>query len=247
MSFSFLKRSRNATGTQRPPNFLVDAHAHILPGLDNGPETLDESIALLNEMASYGIRKVIATPHVMGDYYQNSIEDIKHTQQQVRTELSRRSISIELEVAAEYYLDVSFLSTLETNQPLLPIGNTYLLIETNIVRMPSFLEEAIEMIQKRDLIPVLAHPERYHYLQQDFSEVQSLHQNGVLFQVNLGSWQCSHQATRTLAERLVSEGMVSFMGSNVHNSRDWNCTREALRSKTFALSVEKGLLNQYLL
>jgi tyrosine-protein phosphatase YwqE len=113
--------------------------------------------------------------------------------------------------------------------------------------MPSFLEEAIELVQRRNLIPVLAHPERYHYLQQDFDQVRRLHRNGVLFQVNLGAWQSSHQATRILADRLVSEGLVSFMGSNVHNIRDWSHAREALRSKTFAQSVEKGLLNQHLL
>ena len=247
MSFSFLHRNRSATGSSRLPPFLVDMHAHILPALDNGPETLNESISLLQEMCMYGIRKVIAPPHIMGEYYRNSTEDIQQAQKRLSSELIRRCISLELEVAAEYYLDVSLLSTLENNQPLLPIGDTYLLLETSIVGMPSFLEEAIELIQQRNLIPVLAHPERYHYLQQDFEKVRNLHHNGVLFQVNLGSWQSTHQATRTLAERLVNEGLVSFMGSNVHNTRDWGKAREALRSKTFAQSVEKGLLNQHLL
>lgn len=247
MPFSFLQRNRSATGISRFPPFLVDTHAHILPALDNGPETLDESISLLQEMSLHGIRKVIATPHIMGDYYRNSVTDILQSQKYLRAELTRRCISIELEVAAEYYLDVSLLSTLENNQTLLPINDTYLLLETSIVGMPSFLEEAIDLVQQRNLIPVLAHPERYHYLQQDFEKVRRLSQKGVLFQVNLGSWQSSHQATRTLAERLVSEGLVSFVGSNVHNSRDWSHAREALRSKTFAQSVEKGLLNQHLL
>ncbi len=247
MPFSFLQRNRNATGISRAPSLLVDTHAHILPALDNGPETLDESIALLQEMCMYGIRKIIATPHIMGDYYRNSVEDIQQAKKRLQSELIRRCISLELEVAAEYYLDVSLLSTLENNQPLLPIGDTYLLLETSIVGMPSFLEEAIELVQRRNLIPVLAHPERYHYLQQDFDQVLHLHRKGVLFQVNPGSWQSPHQATRTLANRLIADGLVSFMGSNVHNTRDWNQVREALRSKTFAQSVEKGLLNQHLL
>ncbi|MFN8344256.1 MAG: CpsB/CapC family capsule biosynthesis tyrosine phosphatase [Spirosomataceae bacterium] len=248
MPFSFLQRKRNsAVGQSRSPSLLVDIHAHILPALDNGPCTLNESIALLQEMAMSGIRKIIATPHIMGDYYQNSTEDILQAQKQLRSELIRRCIPLELEAAAEYYLDVSFFSNLENNNPLLPIDNTYLLLETGIVGMPSFLDEAIEMIQHRNLIPVLAHPERYYYLQQDFEKVRRLHRNGVLFQVNLSSWQSGHQATRTLAERLVNEGLVSFVGSNVHNSRDWGPAREALRSTSFAQSVEKGLLNHHLL
>jgi tyrosine-protein phosphatase YwqE len=248
MPFSFLQRYRSSTAEiSRFPSFLVDIHAHILPALDNGPSTVDESIALLQEMSRHGVRKIIATPHIMGDYYQNSVEAILQAQKQMRSELLRRCISLDLEVAAEYYLDVSFLSGLENKQPLLAIDNTYLLLETGIVGMPSFLDEAIELVQQRNLIPVLAHPERYHYLQQDFDKVHRLHRKGVLFQVNINSWQSAHSATRMLAERLVSEGLVSFVGSNVHNSRDWSQVREALRSKPFAQSVEKGLLNHHLL
>lgn len=138
MPFSFLQRNRIATGATRFPPFSVDTHAHILPALDNGPETLDESISLLQEMSMYGIRKVIATPHIMGAYYRNSVDDILQSQKRLRSELIRRCISLELEVAAEYYLDVSLIATLENNQPLLPIGDTYLLLETSIVGMPSF-------------------------------------------------------------------------------------------------------------
>lgn len=247
MPFSFLQRNRSIPETKRFPSFLVDTHAHILPSLDNGPETLDESIALLQEMSKYGIRKVIATPHIMGDYYRNSIETIQGVQKRLASELTRRCIPIELEVAAEYYLDVSLLSTLETSQQLLPIADTYLLLETSIVGMPSFLDEAIRLVHQRNLIPVLAHPERYHYLQQDFDKVHHLHRNGVLFQVNIGSWESTHPATRALSERLANEGLVAFVGSNVHNLRDWGFAREALRSKTFGKLVEKGLLNHSLL
>ncbi|MEZ4905499.1 MAG: CpsB/CapC family capsule biosynthesis tyrosine phosphatase [Spirosomataceae bacterium] len=247
MPFSFLQRTRSISATKRFPPFSVDVHAHILPSLDNGPETLDESISLLHEMSKYGIRKIIATPHIMGDYYKNSIETIRNAQEILALEITRRCIPIELEVAAEYYLDVSFLSILETNQPILSIADTYLLLETSIIGKPSFLEEAIDLIQQRNLIPILTHPERYHYLQQDFDQVRYLHHKGILFQVNLGSWNSPHLATRTLSERLINEGLVAFVGSNVHNLREWSLAREALRSKTFAQLVEKGLFNQRLL
>jgi len=247
MPFSFLQRNRKIPESASYSPFMVDMHAHILPALDNGPETIEESVALLQEMSKCGVRKVIATPHIMGDYYQNSVEDIYNAQKRLTSEIARRCISIDVTVAAEYYLDVSLLSILETDQPLLPIAEKYLLLETSIVGKPTFLEEAVRLVQQRNLIPVLAHPERYHYLQQDFDKVRYLHSCGVMFQMNLGSWESSHTATRTLSESLVNEGLVSFVGSNVHNTRDWSYAREALRSKTFAKLVEKGLLNQRLL
>ncbi|RDB06425.1 tyrosine-protein phosphatase [Runella aurantiaca] len=247
MPFSFLKRKRTVAGFAPSSPFTVDVHAHILPGLDNGPESIEESILLLQEMAAAGVRKIIATPHIMGDYYRNTAATIESCIARIRSELQRKCISVELEAAAEYYLDISLISLLENNQPLLTIADTYLLLETNIVGMPSFLGEAIRLARQRNLVVVLAHPERYHYLQQNFNLVMDLHRQGVLFQVNLGSWASSHQGTRMLAERLVFEGLVSFVGSNAHNLREWNQAHEALRSVTFAKLVEKGLLNQHLL
>ncbi|MCU0341317.1 MAG: capsular biosynthesis protein [Spirosomaceae bacterium] len=246
MPFQFLKRQRSITERPRLPVFAVDVHAHVLPGLDNGPATLDESIVLLQEMAAYGVRKVVATPHIMGDFYNNTNEGILFAYQQLKSALASRNINIEVEVAAEYYLDVSLVAKIESQQPLLLIANKYLLFETNIIGIPLFLNEVLQMLNARGIVPVMAHPERYHYLQQDFGIVRQLRDHGVLFQVNIGAWQHSHFATRQLAERLVQEGMVSLMGSNVHNAREWAQASDALRTKTYAKAVEYGLLNQKL-
>ncbi|MFN4146843.1 MAG: tyrosine-protein phosphatase [Runella sp.] len=244
MPFSFLKRSRTTSQILITPSLKVDIHAHVLPGLDNGPETVEESVSLLQEMAQAGVKKVIATPHIMGEYYANTPEQIKQVYQCVQSEILKRCIPLQLEVAAEYYLDVSFISTLENNGPLLTFGKRYLLIETGIVGLPSILWEAIRLIHQQKLIPVLAHPERYLYLQQNFDIVHQLHHQGVLFQVNLPSWETPHLPTRLLADRLAQEGLVSFVGSNVHHLRDWTTTREALRNKSYLRTVESGLLNQ---
>jgi len=247
MPFTFLKRTRQTNSFSRIPPFLVDVHAHILPGLDNGASTTEESIVLLQEMSAHGLRKVVATPHIMGEYYNNTIETILHTFQGLEAEVMKRAIPIKLDIAAEYYLDVSLISSLENNQPLLLIDNTYLLFETNIVGVPSMLKEAVRLAHQRRIKPVLVHPERYHYLQQDYQLLLELHQMGVLFQVNISSWQSTHQATRILAEKMVNDGLVAFLGSNTHNSRDWAQTQAAIKTKTFAKAIEKGLLNQELI
>jgi protein-tyrosine phosphatase len=199
---------------------------------------------LLQEMAANGVRKVVATPHIMGDFYNNTNESILLAYQQLKSALAMRNINIEVEVAAEYYLDVSLVAKIESQQRLLLIANKYLLFETNIIGIPLFLNEVLQMLNARGIVPVMAHPERYHYLQQDFEIVRKLRENGVLFQVNLGAWQHTHSATRQLAERLIQEGMVALIGSNVHNPREWTQASEALRTKTYAKAIEFGLLNQ---
>lgn len=231
-------------GSARTSVLATDTHAHVLPALDNGPETLEESIALLREMASDGVRKVVATPHVMGDFYRNSTESILRTRDLIAAELRKQNIPIELEVAAEYYLDVSLIAALENSPNLLTFNKKHLIFETSVVGVPPFLSEAIKQIKARELLPVLAHPERYYYLQNNFDKVLDLHQKGVLFQVSLLSLQASHQPTRLLAERLFSEGLVAFVGSNVHNQREWGQVREILQSKSYKILSDQRLSTQ---
>ncbi len=248
MILPFLQRSKTQK-VHLPKNALltVDVHSHILPNLDNGPDTLEESISLLREMAADGIRKVITTPHVMGDFYRNSHSAIQVAKEQFSREVQKRGIPISVEVAAEYYVDVSLVVLLENHSPLLTFGGKYLLFETSVVTMPSFLIEVIKQIQNRGLLPVMAHPERYHYLQQDKKLTHLIHDMGVLFQVNIPSLQSPHQLTKEMSEYLVVNKMVNFLGSNTHSRNEWAATRQAVESRYYQTALDNGILNQTLL
>jgi tyrosine-protein phosphatase YwqE len=248
MTISFLQRSitQKSISPKSSP-LTVDVHAHLLPNLDNGPATIEESIGLLREMAADGIRKIITTPHIMGDFYRNNYDTIQVAKEQLVREVQKRSIPVSIEVAAEYYVDVSLVVLLENQSPLLTFGGKYLLFETSVVNMPSFLIETIKQIQNRGLVPVMAHPERYHYLQQDKKLIHQLHDMGVLFQVNISSLQSSHPLTKEMAEYLVMHKLVDFMGSNTHNRNEWVGTRQAMQSKYYQMALDGGILNQTLL
>jgi len=245
MPFSFLQTSKiGSLGRTRAASLSLDTHAHVLPGLDNGPETLKDSVALLREMSKSGVRKVVATPHIMGDFYRNSVESICYARELVEAELYAQNIPVELDVAAEYYLDVSFVAALETNALLLPFNEQYLIFETSVVSMPPFLWEAIALIKALGLRPILTHPERYCYLQQDFARVLELRREGVLFQVSLVSLGSHHQPTRLLAERLVLEGLATFVGSNIHNKQEWKLVTEVLDGKWHKILKEQKLVSE---
>lgn len=248
MSVSFLKRLKTYSSEPKKISpFVVDVHSHILPGLDNGSESIEDTVSLLREMSADGIKKVIATPHIMGDFYTNTTETINRVRDRVLSEVFTKNIPISIEMSAEYFLDVSFVALIESNKPLLTFGAKYLLFETTMIGLPSFLEDATKRIQEKDLKPVMAHPERYYYLQQNYELAHQLHESGILFQINTTSLQSQHLPTRSLAEYLISENLTNFMGSNTHNRRDWAISKVAVQSKYYALAVEKGLLNQELL
>jgi protein-tyrosine phosphatase len=248
MQLPFLQRSKTQkTHSPKISLLTVDIHSHILPNLDNGPGTIEESIGLLRVMAADGIRKIITTPHIMGDFYRNSYDTIHVAKEQLAREVQKRSIPISIEVAAEYYIDVSLVVLLENQSPLLTFGGKYLLFETSVVNMPSFLIETLKQIQNRGLVPVMAHPERYHYLQQDRKLIHQLRDMGVLFQVNISSLQSSHQLTKEMAEYLVVHKLVDFIGSNTHNRHEWAATRQAMQSKYYQMVLDSGVLNETLL
>jgi protein-tyrosine phosphatase len=248
MPLSFLQRAKtHKVIYPKVHSLVVDVHSHLLPNLDNGPSTLEESVVLLRDMVSDGVRKVIMTPHIMGDFYRNNHETINIAKEQLLREVQKRSIPVLIEVAAEYYVDVSLIVLLENQKSLLSFGDKYFLIETSVVNMPSFLFEVINQIQRLGYAPVMAHPERYHYLQQNSTLIDKLRELGVLFQVNISSLQSPHQLTRNLAEYLIMHKFVDFMGSNTHNRNEWAITRNAMQSKYYQMAFESGLLNQTLL
>jgi protein-tyrosine phosphatase len=248
MPFSFLKSKKRTTSNSIEPSMIaVDVHAHVLSGLDNGPNTLDEAIAMLRLMSVGGIKKIIATPHIMGDFYKNTADSILASKNILQNEIQKKGINIILEVAAEYYLDVSLMAAIESDKRLLTFGNDLLLFETNMVGKPPILLDAVSLMIRSHYVPVLAHPERYHYLQQNFDLVEELFRRGVLFQINISSLTTTHRPTYQLANLMVERGMCAYLGSNLHHVREWPQIEEAIKSKEYAKAIEMGIKNLSLL
>src|ERR1700749_3465593 len=110
----------------------VDMHSHVLPGIDDGAKTPQESIELIRVMMSAGIKKIIATPHVMNDYYRNTPETINNALAVLKAELVKEQIDIPVEASAEYFFDEVFIELVDRNE-LLPIGKNYILFEFSFV------------------------------------------------------------------------------------------------------------------
>ncbi|MBT9394973.1 capsular biosynthesis protein [Hymenobacter sp. NST-14] len=229
----------------------TDMHSHLLPGLDDGAETLDQSVALVRQLQDLGYHKLIMTPHIMGDFYRNTPEGIRGALAALRQAAATAGITgMQLECAAEYYLDESFGQRLENQQELLTFGGEQrlVLVETSYINEPFNLAETIFNLKAAGYQPVLAHPERYTYLYGRFEELVRIRQEGVLLQVNLNSITGYYSAgAKRVAEKLIDGGLVDLLGTDTHHLKHLDTLRnKVLASPYLAKALALPLLNNTL-
>ncbi len=223
----------SATTAQPLAALQVDMHSHLLPGLDDGADTVAHSLDLLRELRALGFTKLVMTPHIMGDFYKNTPEGVRAALATLRAAAAEAGLAdVVLECAAEYYLDEWLGRKLADGTELLTFGGErrYLLLETSYLNEPLNLNGTIFDLQAAGYQPVLAHPERYVYLYNRFSEIERLRrEQGVLMQLNLNSLAGYYSpAARQVAEKLIDGGLVDFVGTDTHHLRH----TAALASKT---------------
>ena len=223
-------------------------HSHLLPGLDDGVKTMGESMDLLYQFESMGYQKVITTPHVIHDFYNNTPEIIRQKLAMVQEAAAINDLCIKIEAAAEYYLDEHFYNLLDKPEELLTFGKNYILFETGFINQPAILFDAIFKMKAQGLQPIFAHPERYNYIQGNYELSQEIAERGAFLQINLNSLTgyYSPMAKKT-AERLIDDGLVSFAGSDMHNERHMASLKDAINKKYFDRLLEQELFNNSLL
>lgn len=197
----------------------LDCHCHILPGLDDGARSMEESVSLARKQAGWGFRKVVCTSHRVGKY-PNEPWQVIDACGRLQEQLEKEGIPLELTPSMEYRLiPETWPETLEKGW-LLPWEGNHILIELPIHKASRIgdivPEDEIRRLLDMGYQPVLAHPERYLYL--DKERYLSLKEAGALFQRNLGSLEGLYgEAVSVRAEALLSEGLYDLLGTDLHN------------------------------
>ncbi|MEA3490836.1 MAG: CpsB/CapC family capsule biosynthesis tyrosine phosphatase [Campylobacterota bacterium] len=224
---------KNKTTKDAVPLLEVDLHSHLIPGIDDGSQNMEESLDILKSMSELGYKKVITTPHVMADTYRNSTETILDGLRSLREEVSKAGVDIEIEVAAEYYLDEELTERLK-NDDILTIGDGYLLFETSYVSKPMNFEETVFEIGTKGYKPLLAHPERYRYITDPKEMYSQMRDLGIFFQLDINSLG-GHYGKQAfeLAKFLTESGMIDFIGSDIHHKKQVSYLKEVFRSKYY--------------
>lgn len=205
-----------------PAGFPVatDIHSHILPGIDDGSPDLETSLLLIRGLYDMGIRKSVATPHIIGDLYRNTPATINAALEEVKQACIKEGIDIELSAAAEYMLDDHFMELLAQQQPLLTLHKNIILTEISYNIPPNNLEEMAFKIITQGYQPVLAHPERYSFYHKDPGIYYRLKELGFHLQVNLLSLTDYYgKGAANAAKFILKNGLASLVGTDLHHER----------------------------
>ncbi len=218
---------------------FVDIHNHILPGIDDGAKTVKESVELIKAFSGFGVKRFISTPHIMNNYYPNDRGTITNSLNLLKSALMAENLKdISIEASAEHMIDDNFETILE-NKGVMPLKVNYLLVEMSYLQPPINFEEAIIKTAAKRFYPVLAHPERYGFLHHNMRKYNRYKEHGILFQMNLLSLgEYYGKEVPKVATELLEEGLIDFLGSDVHNIAQLNSLKN--------LTVSRKTLEQLL-
>ncbi len=225
----------------------TDVHSHFIPGIDDGSKSLEESLELIGEMEKLGYTKVITTPHIMSDYYRNTPEIILGGLDLVRNALAKTGSKMQIEAAAEYYIDFDFQEKIKQKN-ILTFGDNYVLFEMPFIGEPQILNTVVFDMQMAGYKPVLAHVERYQFWHNDYEKIQSMKEKGVLLQLNINSLSGHYSPqVRKMAEKMVDENMFDLLGSDCHNMNHIGLMQKTITMPYFHKIMNySGLINQKL-
>ncbi len=197
--------------------FTTDIHCHILPGIDDGAKDTAVSVSLVETMQQWGIKNIIATPHVTEETFENTPQTIAAAYGELGKALSENGMDIPVSYSAEYRMDGKFGEILKNDGYILMPGR-HLLIENSFVQPAFDLKNIIFELQLKDIRPVLAHPERYSYYQRKRKVYTELIEAGCEFQINILSLSGYYgEAEKETALWLIDRGYVSFLGTDLHH------------------------------
>lgn len=243
--FNFFKKKNTILSLPEYLSFQTDIHSHILPGIDDGSPDIATSLELVKGIYDLGIRKTVATPHVISDIYRNTPAIINEALEQLRKACLAEQIDIEINAAAEYMLDDYFLQLLHEDEvPLLSIHKNIILTEQSYASSSNNLNEIAFAIMSKGYRPIMAHPERYFYYHNNYESYGHLKDMGFFLQVNVLSLTGYYgKAVAKAAKYLLENDMVDFVGTDMHHNRHLAIMQKRENLELFKKHLNKRMYN----
>ncbi len=219
------------------PNGHIDIHSHLLPAIDDGSKSMEDTQFLIKSLLDFGITQFVTTPHIIQYVWENTHEQILANHAHTKLQLQKSGITNPFAVAAEYLMDDAFVKLFQTDK-LLTIKDNYVLVEMSYINAPIQLYTILFDLQVAGYIPVLAHPERYLFYHFNFDEYLKLKNAGCLFQLNMLSVVGYYgPGIAKVADDLLQKGMYDFVGTDVHHERHINAfSQKVVVKNTTALN-----------
>ncbi len=246
----FLKKFFSSAVSGKAADLSVlgaDMHSHLIPGIDDGSQNIEDSLNLIRHLHRLGYKKLITTPHIQQEYYRNTPDMILAGLDHVRHALAAENIPVILEAGAEYLIDDGFEEKMNSGN-LLSFSDKYILVELSYYNPHPNFKSMVFNLQVDGYKVILAHPERYTYWFNDFAKFEDLKDRGVYFQLNIVSLAGYYpEPVKKFAEKFIEKGMIDFLGTDMHNMRYMDAIGKALFEKSLARILASGkLLNNKL-
>jgi protein-tyrosine phosphatase len=218
--FKLFSRSKPLTGKVDFSFLRADMHSHLIPGIDDGSPDMENSLQLIRGMMELGYKKLITTPHIMWDMYRNNRQTILERLEQLRAVVKAKTLDVEINAAAEYFLDDHVQELIKNNEPLLTISGNMVLVEFSMAHLSMGLKDILFEMQMHGYQPVIAHPERYIYLEHNKEFYEELKDIGCLFQLNLLALGGYYgKSVHELAQYLIKKEYYDLVGTDLHHTR----------------------------
>lgn len=196
---------------------MIDMHSHILPSIDDGATSVDEAFKLIDEAKKVGFEAIVLTSHYIEGYYEADIDKREVLLKSIEDNLQTKAKDVDLYLGNEIYISENMMNLLEGGKASTINNTSYVLFELSLNQEPMFLYNVIYEMMQNKLVPILAHPERYSFVQQNPELVYDLIQRGVLMQANYGSIIGQYgEKAQIIVKKLLQNNMVHFLGSDVH-------------------------------
>lgn len=199
---------------------MIDFHTHIIPNIDDGSRNIDETFNLIQEAKNAGFEGIVLTSHYMENYYETGVKERDIWVKVIKDNLRQSGIEANLYLANEIYITDNIMDLLIEGKASTINNTSYVLFEMPLNAEPMNLYNVIYSLQENKLIPILAHPERYSFIQKEPEFVYELIEKGVLMQANYGSILGQYgEKAKIIVKKLLSGNMIHFLGTDVHREK----------------------------
>ena len=196
---------------------MIDFHTHIIPNIDDGSRNIEETFNLIQEAKEAGFEGIVLTSHYIENYYETAVKERDVWVNVISENLKNKGLDIDLYLANEIYMSDNIMNLLIEGKASTINNSSYVLFEMPLNAEPMNLYDVIYSLQENKLIPVLAHPERYRFVQKEPELITDLIEKGVLMQANYGSILGQYgQKAQITVRKFLEANMIHFLGSDVH-------------------------------
>jgi protein-tyrosine phosphatase len=221
----------------------VDMHSHLVPGIDDGSKSAEESLEFIEKLEKLGFRGLITTPHIISDIYPNNKETIESAFRKIKLQKP----AFQFDYAAEYMINAEFEALLDAGD-LLTFAQNHVLVEMSYIAASANFRDMIFQLKVKGYQPVLAHPERYLFLHNTYHIYQEFKDLGCLLQLNILSITGYYGAAiKKVALKLLADQLYDLAGTDLHHERHLAALTTLTSTNEISLLQNYGFRNAVLL